>query len=151
MKNRQPLLASLFLISIIFTPICFAEVYKWVDENGNVHFSDNPQDADKGEQVNYGHLNVLEGGEELAASASKNRKRVSEQQAKASETNTESSVDPCRADLENYQKYSTVHHDANGVPFYYYLNDEDGRPMSQRDHNEMVSKMKAELERRGCL
>ncbi|GAA5192636.1 DUF4124 domain-containing protein [Ferrimonas gelatinilytica] len=34
----------LFLISLLFIPLCgTAQIYKWVDENGQVHYSDKPQ------------------------------------------------------------------------------------------------------------
>lgn len=154
MKSRRILWASrasICWMMFIFTPAISADVYKWVDEKGNVHFSDDPQDAGRGEQINTDSVNVMEGGEALAVSASKNRQRVVEQQVKAAEATTEAAFDPCKAGLEDYHKYSRVHHDANGVPFYYYFNNEDGTPMSQRDHDKMVSEMKTALERRGCL
>lgn len=41
MQYRLALIAMLFWVM----PLCHAEVYKWVDENGRVHFSDTPRDG----------------------------------------------------------------------------------------------------------
>lgn len=38
--NRKPLLFS--LLAILFPLLAFADVYKWVDENGVVHYSEQP-------------------------------------------------------------------------------------------------------------
>ena len=50
---KTVVLASLILASLWHLPLA-AQVYKWVDEKGNVHFSDRPQSEDS-EQLN---LNV---------------------------------------------------------------------------------------------
>jgi len=41
----------LLLIFIIFTNYCFADIYKWTDEKGNVHFGDSPKEENKAEKV----------------------------------------------------------------------------------------------------
>jgi len=147
-------LVSISWMLIFFAPLTTAAVYKWVDGDGNVHFSDDPQDAVKGEEVNYDSLNVLEGGEDLANSASKHRERVLEQQEKAlkaSKEVPEETYDPCQEDLEAYDKLSRVHVDSNGVPFHYYSEGEDGTPLSQQEQDEVVLELGNDLERRGCL
>ncbi|MDU9406608.1 DUF4124 domain-containing protein [Pseudomonas sp. zfem001] len=42
-----------FLLALIaiLPLICSAEVYKWTDENGRVHFGDKPKDKDQAEQL----------------------------------------------------------------------------------------------------
>lgn len=38
------------LILLVFTPwLCAAQIYKWVDENGKVHYSDKPFENQKGQ------------------------------------------------------------------------------------------------------
>ncbi len=40
------------LIVALLAPLSgFAEIYKWTDENGKVHFGDSPDDRDKAERV----------------------------------------------------------------------------------------------------
>lgn len=148
-------LALVFSVLAFGAEVAVGAVYKWIDEDGKVHFSDNPQDAERGEEIAYDSLNVLEGGEQLATSAEKNRERVLQQQEKAARTRAEAEsrelYDPCTEDLDAYDKYSRVHQDSNGAPFYYYMENEDGTPMSQQEHNRVVSELESDLRRRGCL
>ncbi len=151
-KKLVPLIA-VFLMSLMCVPTTMSAVYKWVDKDGNVHFSDDPQDAEKGEQVTYDSLNVLEGGEELAASASKNRERIREEQEKTSESAAEPQevYNPCKEDLDTYDKYTGLHQNSNGVPVFYYAEDENGKALSQRAQNELVRELESDLKQRGCL
>ncbi len=41
----------LLLIFIVFTGTVLADVYKWTDETGQVHFSDKPHDIEKKEKI----------------------------------------------------------------------------------------------------
>jgi glutaredoxin len=41
----------LFIILLIVPFSGFSEIYKWTDENGNVHFGDSPKENDKAEKV----------------------------------------------------------------------------------------------------
>src|SRR5690606_15684233 len=41
----------LALIAATLPLICSAEIYKWTDENGRVHFGDKPKDKDQAEQL----------------------------------------------------------------------------------------------------
>lgn len=41
-----PLIFSFFVFShLFFAPLVFAEIYRWVDADGNVHYGDRPQQA----------------------------------------------------------------------------------------------------------
>jgi len=45
-------MTRLLLALIAILPlICSAEIYKWTDENGRVHFGDKPKDKDQAEQL----------------------------------------------------------------------------------------------------
>ena len=64
-----------FAVVIILTLPLYAEIYRWVDENGVTHFSDQKPvgtDAGKEETVDpttLGSLSVLEGGEHKPSAA----------------------------------------------------------------------------------
>jgi len=45
------LLNLLFFIGLVFTTTATAEIYKWVDEQGNVHFTDQPQPNQTTEKI----------------------------------------------------------------------------------------------------
>jgi hypothetical protein len=42
MEKRLVLLFLLFFIMAVCSSVCEAQIYKWVDEKGTVHFSDGP-------------------------------------------------------------------------------------------------------------
>lgn len=59
----KTLLSILLFSGVLLAQLCFvqpsvAQVYKWVDENGKVHFSDKPPVDAKTETVNLNHSNV---------------------------------------------------------------------------------------------
>ena len=50
----------LFLLLALLLPLgmAAAEIYKWTDENGRVHFGDVPQAVDNTETVDLGRINT---------------------------------------------------------------------------------------------
>ena len=44
MKNLLALLSSLFLVILLASPMVQADLYKWVDAQGNIHYGDKPPD-----------------------------------------------------------------------------------------------------------
>ena len=45
---------NLVLVLLLIPFSCFAEIYKWTDENGNIHFGDSPKEETKAEKVVVG-------------------------------------------------------------------------------------------------
>ena len=41
---KRSLLLLIGCVLIVNSPLTFAEIYKWVDENGKVHYGDKPKD-----------------------------------------------------------------------------------------------------------
>ncbi len=42
MKNLLLLLSSLYLVTLLTSPVAYADLYKWVDDRGNIHYGDKP-------------------------------------------------------------------------------------------------------------
>lgn len=42
MKNLRLLLSSFYLVALLVGPVAQAELYKWVDDRGNIHYGDKP-------------------------------------------------------------------------------------------------------------
>ena len=57
-------------LSVITQPVIGAEVYRWIDENGNVHYSDRPN-SDDAEQIP-----ILNGQSEVDNSRLRKRQRL---------------------------------------------------------------------------
>lgn len=56
--NRKLLVAFAFVAMTSLPALTQAEIYKWVDENGNVHFTDQPPIDKKTEQVTISKINT---------------------------------------------------------------------------------------------
>lgn len=64
---------NLVLVLLLIPFSCFAEIYKWTDENGNIHFGDSPKEETKAEkvvvevntfeQVTYDNVEAYQGAE----------------------------------------------------------------------------------------
>ena len=141
-------------ICLIAVNAAVAEVYKWVDAEGNLHFSDSPQDATRGEAVDLSNVNVMEGGEQLVKSADRHRRqteRDATRQAKVSAELAEQKAKACAEDLKRYRSLTTPQYDKNGTEFRYYLNNEDGSSMTQAEQDSIVEALGRNLRKRGCL
>jgi glutaredoxin len=47
MKILSPLISGLLLLLLTISPVTQADLYKWVDENGKIHYGDSPPDNAK--------------------------------------------------------------------------------------------------------
>ncbi len=52
--------AVFLLVALCATGFASAGVYKWVDEDGNIHFTDKPSSEQSGEEVELGEINSYE-------------------------------------------------------------------------------------------
>ena len=50
-ETAARVIGVLFLSAALFAGPAVAEVYKWVDDNGNIHFGDKPQDNAEAERA----------------------------------------------------------------------------------------------------
>jgi len=71
----------LLIILCVLASAAFAEVYKWTDANGRVHYGDNPKEGDNAEQVklqinSYEAVTVTDYTPSAEATESKKPKRV---------------------------------------------------------------------------
>ena len=57
--KKYVLVVPLCLVCLFTSGACVAEIYKWVDENGRVHFGDAPAEDQKVEQVDL-EINTFE-------------------------------------------------------------------------------------------
>lgn len=105
----KTLLSILLFSGLLLAQLCFvqpsvAQVYKWVDENGKVHFSDKPPVTAKTETVNLNHSKVsderqreikqqrLQRQQELLETMEKERKSLENQRAEQRQAKKEHEV-----------------------------------------------------------
>ncbi len=117
-----------------------AQVYKWVDEQGNVHFGDKPRDRATAEQAEQ--VDIVESYQPTERTAEEQSaferdqeslRRMQEvykqedQKARKEETEQRRSqkLALCDALKKEIAKFSEIHQEG-GRPTYYYLLDENG-------------------------
>jgi len=106
---------KLHLIALLLTVFCtpiHAEIYKWVDENGKVHFSDAPHEEAKAETievkpaVKIGTVKPQSADHLFQQDFSKNQQKQQQRENKAEQrrkkkTALKKACDNAKADLEN--------------------------------------------------
>jgi hypothetical protein len=124
----KALLSALLFICIL--PLAHAEIYRWVDKNGKIQFSDRPSNhqAEKvkvdTERNSYGGGGVLERQRDLLDDYQANdaEQRRNKQQAANKEVREKRLQAQCinaKDRLKNYQRGSLYRLDQNGERIYY--------------------------------
>ena len=84
---------ALILMSAMYTPVCYATMYKWVDADGNTHYTQNPPPGDIQAETlkppskvdTEGALEKLEAQKKKAAELREGRLKEAEEKRKAEE------------------------------------------------------------------
>ncbi|MAT91635.1 MAG: DUF4124 domain-containing protein [Halioglobus sp.] len=165
--TRRKLSATCLLLlawAMVSVPLAAAEVYRWVDEDGNVHFGDKPRagagaekaravaidEAYKPPERSAEELRELE--RERQQQWRDNSERMREEQAARDEAQAQrrqQEAQACERLRREVAELSGMSYDANGRPFYYYVT-EDGKSVSSERQREMVAERRAQMQRLGC-
>lgn len=157
-------LGMLFLSAMALADVATAEVYKWVDAQGNIHFGDKPRDAALAEQAES--VEIIESYQPTLRTADEDDAFLREQEALRRRTELYKKEDEekrkaetarrneekaalCADYKEDISKLTTME-TVNGVRTYYYLKDEDGKSMTSQRQREMVKELKAKYAALGC-
>lgn len=159
MKIHFAHLTVLFPLLLSYSCVTTAEIYKWYDENGKLHFGDRlPEDMSKKE------AEVIEvkpaGGTnpEQPPQATKSRSYsytppVKPKKSQPREPQKESHQDQlkkfCAEAQAEYSKYSTFNHKDGGYEVWV-LKDDNGKMLSRREQDELAEKYRAKVNRKGC-
>jgi hypothetical protein len=152
-------------MAVLLLPVCaHAEIYRWTDEHGNVHFGDKPMDegtADRAETVEVDEaykppqrsdreIRAMQEQQRARSEADRrrreaNEKRLAEERAEKDKRKEQvcASLD---ADIEKLGAAKMV----NGVLTVHYLYDEDGKSISSAEQREIVEELRAKREALGC-
>ncbi len=147
----------IFLIIFPITITAQAEIYKWVDENGKVHFSDkrnSKSDATKPvEKVEVESVNETSAPpsfdniyremhkQELAKQRIQ-RQRVMQQQQLKAEQNKKAR---CERDVKRFQSFG-IRGNTNQ-----YMVDKNGKSLTDKEQTAKLEQVKKDLIQRGCL
>ncbi len=141
-----------------------AEIYKWVDEQGNVHFGDKPLDEETAEQAEK--VDIVESYQPTERTAEEQSDFEREQEAlrrrhelykeedrkarqKEEEQRRAQLASFCSEVKKEIAKFSEVHM-VGGVPTYYYLKDENGESFSSERQRQYVAELREKYAEAGC-
>lgn len=165
--NRRVRLAPLAALTIltaslsILTLPVHAEIYKWVDAQGNVHFGDKPKDnksaaGAESVELRNGYTPTTLSQEEQVADDNQRRatkqrlearreaeeKRSSESQA----LKAEKKAGQCAADKKKLRAITEVSMGKNG-PSIYYLSNDDGSAMTVTQQKAAIAALREKIAR----
>jgi len=163
-RARIHRLALLLSIAAFFAPHATAEIYTWVDAQGNTHFGDKPKDeaqarAAQPVQLREGYQPAARTPQEQAAHDNEqrairlrnemHRREAREAQEAARIERSEQKDALCAQYDEDIEALETVEIE-NGKRVLVYVEDEDGRPVSSDRQREVIEELKASRAQAGC-
>lgn len=164
-RTRTNNFAILLLsMTFIFSEVVLAEIYKWVDADGKVHFGDKPKDpvhARDAQKVELGEsyqpsVRTAQEQEDydneqrrIILRDQMRRREESQAQNKAEVSRREEKIALCERYENAIKNLSTVVA-KNGVRTQVYLEGEDGKSLSSERQRETVEELKAEMADAGC-
>jgi hypothetical protein len=154
----------LALCAALSAGIAHAEVYKWVDEEGNVHFGDKPLDREQAEQAE--RVDIVEAYQPTERSVAEQSAYEQEQEAlrrsrevykkedrlareEEEKKRSEAKEARCSALKKQIESLSGVHY-VRGVRTTYYLTDEDGKSLSSEEQRAYVAELEKQYRAAGC-
>jgi hypothetical protein len=157
-------IVAMVMLSSAFSLPLQADIYKWVDEQGNVHFGDKPLDPDRASQAQA--VKLKQGYQPTERTAQEQQEFEREQwlqgkrtemlrrdeekaAAEAQARRQQAKAERCNDLQETLTKLDTVAME-NGVRVITYLEDDTGQSVSSDRQREFVSELKAEIATLGC-
>lgn len=144
MQNIVKILLS-FILFFSFHSILAGQIYKWVDENGKVHFGDRPKVDRQQEEVRLKPLNTVNQPNQRMQQQQKmldSYQRRREDQAKAQEeqrkqqAKTKEQCDRAKSQLESY---------INSTAMYENLPNGERRYLDQKERDDTINKLKRDI------
>lgn len=165
MKNYQRRVCGFLILALapLSAPLAFAEIYKWVDAEGKVHFGDKPHDSAEAEEVKlkesyrpaertpqeqetYLREQQLLGRKTQARQQSEQREKVENDEKAAQQGEEKAKL--CASYTDYIKRLTTM--DVSGpIPKYYYVK-ENGKSVTSARQREIVAEIKAEMAAAGC-
>ncbi|MGB1140084.1 MAG: DUF4124 domain-containing protein [Halioglobus sp.] len=162
--RMYPLATLLGVILLALATATSAEIYKWTDEDGNVHFGDKPADEDtankaqaievdeayKPPQRSEEEIRAIQGQQRARAEADRrrresNERRVAEERAVKDRQKAQRCAQ-LTADIDKFGNAKMV----NGILTVHYLYDENGDSISAAEQRRIVDELRAERDALGC-
>jgi len=162
--NRGSLIQWSAVMALLFSVAANAEIYKWTDEDGNVHFGDKPVDpaaagkaqaveieeAYKPPQRSEQEMKALQNQQRARAKADERRRDAQEKKlAEEKAAKDQRKAEICAAldaDIEKFGSAKMI----NGILHVTYLTGEDGKSITAAEQRKIVEDLRARREEMAC-
>jgi len=141
-----------------------AEIYRWIDEDGNVHFGDRPRDAERA--AGAAPVEVREAyrpsqrttGEQAAyeremrenfATTTRRLQREREVREEARAARRQRRAELCTGYRQHLGRLTRIQVDDNGRPVRHYLS-ENGRSVTVSEQEDYLRELRAKMVEAGC-
>lgn len=167
MDRLQIMCLGIVLLSLssVFPTATLAEIYKWTDSDGKVHFGDKPKDSANAKDAQP--VQLTEGYRPSERTAAEQEVYDQEQRAitlrndmrrqdqaeasnEALEERRKEKAELCEAYAARVERLSTVPL-KDGVRHIIYATGEDGKPVSAQRQEEIVEELKTQMKNAGCV
>ena len=162
-SRLRSLALSVLLMSAIAPAPAAAEIYKWVDADGRVHFGDKPRDP--AQAAGAEEVELKESYRPAERTAQEQEAYSREQQLQRQKTDARRGAEQkatdeaaaerskqkaarCVAYAEEIKRLSTVEMKGRTRTFYYAK--EDGKSVSSERQREIIAELKAKMAAEGC-
>lgn len=156
------------LVTFIFViPLSQAEIYRWVDDKGNVHFGDRAQ-AEQARSTTE-QVELREGYKPTTTLTEQEQRILEQEQATRTSLNARREEEREKADQDRIaaaerelakrkecDRYQELYRELSGMQIVggrqtrYYLTDDEGNSLSAAQQQEEVERLKAHAEKAGC-
>jgi response regulator RpfG family c-di-GMP phosphodiesterase len=164
--SHFPAFSLSLALAIVLGPVLVAqaEIYKWVDEKGNVHFGDKPIDAAEARaakkiEVEQAYKPALRSDEDINQTRSEQESRWMQERAERREEEAKSSAErlerekkkseECARIQKTVDKFSGIQL-VDGRLTRHVLVDSEGRSMTNSDQERRLAELKALAASKGC-
>lgn len=138
---------AVFLAAVVvISQQAHSEIFKWVDENGKVHFSDqpNPNEEKKAEKVELSEPNSFENVTPPIFYDSSNSRKSSQ----SNNNQNRASVEECENAELRYRDLTTVTRrgrvlDSTALA-------KEGKTLSRKEQNKLAEQYRIKMNKRGC-
>ena len=147
----------IFMMLVGFAPlVSLAEIYRWQDADGKWHFSDDKRHAAQTEEVESVELGAINTADKVAVDYDRERReQLRLEQEQASQAKSEQQEPPrtkdsyCSKVEERYIKLTDFY---TGDPDHVaiVLVDENNKPISRREQDELAEELRSEANSKGC-
>ncbi|MEZ5567710.1 MAG: DUF4124 domain-containing protein [Halioglobus sp.] len=161
---RALLALGLTGICLSWTGPSLAEIYRWVDDNGRVHFGDRPKNPDTAASatpidIQQAYQPVERTAQDVETYRQEQERVFNYQTERAARERAEKAEQAaaaraqldeiCARYADDVRKFSSLTPDADGRLVRYYI-EENGKSVSEERQRKLVAELREEMARAGC-